>query len=218
MNKSDLVIRLERPADHRKVEHIIREAFWNQHVPGCTEHYFAHVMRSHRDFIPELDFVAEIDGEIVGSIMYTKSRLADDDGMQKEIVTFGPLAIHPDHQRKGIGKALAEHSAAEAAKMGYDVIVIFGTPGNYVSGGFVSCKRHNICLGDTDIYPAALLVKELRPGALDGRRWHYLECDAAECCADTEAVEHFDAEFPPKEKAWRPSQEEFYIHSHSRLF
>ena len=38
-----------------------------------------------------------------------------------------------------------------------------------------------------------------------------------DCCEDTTAVEAFDATFPPKEKKWMPSQEEFYIYSHSSV-
>ena len=56
------------------------------------------------------------------------------------------------------------------------------------------------------------------PGTLDGRRWRYVESDAAACCEDTAAVEAFDALFPPKEKQWQPSQEEFYVSSHSHIF
>ncbi len=218
MNKSDFIIRLEKPEDHREVENIIRDAFWNLHVPGCSEHYFAHMMRSHGDFVPELDLIIEADGKIAGSVMYTRSRLVDDKGESKEILTFGPVAIRPEYQRKGIGKALLAYSFNEALRLGYEVIVIFGNPANYVSSGFVSCKKHNICLGDSDIYPTALLVRELIPGALDGRRWHFYESDVAHCCEDEEAVFLFDSEFPPKEKKWQPSQEEFYIHSHSTLF
>ena len=59
----------------REVEELTREAFWVHHVPGCDEHYLVHVLRSHPDFIPELDFVAIVYDKIVGNIMYTKSRL-----------------------------------------------------------------------------------------------------------------------------------------------
>ena len=68
-----------------------------------------------------------------------------------------------------------------------------------------------------DVFPAALLVKELTEGALDGRKWYYYQCDADAPCEDEEAVEKFDSQFPPKVKAWQPSQEEFYIHSHSAI-
>ena len=57
-----LSIRNETPADHEQVEAIIRAAFYNHYVPGCFEHYLAHVMRDHEDFLPELDFVAEKNG------------------------------------------------------------------------------------------------------------------------------------------------------------
>ena len=53
MNKYDYIIRLETPNDYRAVEHLTREAFWNQNVPGCDEHYLVHTMREHADFIPE---------------------------------------------------------------------------------------------------------------------------------------------------------------------
>lgn len=56
-----------------------------------------------------------------------------------------------------------------------------------------------------------------KPGALDGRKWIYIPSTAADCCENTDAVEAFDATFPPKEKKWMPSQEEFYIYSHSSV-
>lgn len=64
-------IRNERPGDWEAVETLTRRAFYNQYIPGCMEHYLVHIMRGHEDFIPELDFVAELDGEIIGNIMYT---------------------------------------------------------------------------------------------------------------------------------------------------
>ena len=101
--------------------------------------------------------------------------------------------------------------------MGYDVNINFGNPGNYVSRGFVSCKKKNISFIVDGNFPTALLVCELVPNALDGRKWMYIPSTAADCCEDTAAVEAFDATFPPKEKKWMPSQEEFYIYSHSSV-
>ncbi len=214
MNTHDYIIRMETPEDYRTVEYLTREAFWNQYVPGCNEHYFVHVMRQHPDFIPELALVLEKDDRIIGNVMYTKAVLADENGVQKPILSFGPLCIHPDFQRMGYGKALLEYSFEQARSLGYDVIVIFGDPGNYVSRGFVSCKKHQICL-EGDIFPMAMLVKELQAGALDGRRWYYHESTASAPCEDADAVRAFDAGFPLKEACWQPSQEIFYIHSHS---
>lgn len=214
MNK--LTIRLETEKDYRTVEELTREAFWNVYQPGCDEHYFVHMMRSHEDFIPELAFVLEKDGEIIGNIMYTKTRLIGEDGEKKETVSFGPICISPENQRQGFSKILIEHSFKKVLELGYDTVVIFGNPANYVPRGFKSCRKMNVCL-ENDVFPTAMLVKELIPNALGGKKWKFIESAAAECCGDTEAVAAFDATFPPKEKAWMPSQEEFYIYSHSSV-
>ena len=213
----DIIIRHGTPADYRAVETLTRESFWNVYKPGADEHYFVHTMRSHPDFIPELAFVAEKDGEIIGNIMYTKAWLEDEYGARKEILSFGPLCVHPAYQRQKVGKLLIEHSFDIARKMGYDVNINFGNPGNYVSRGFVSCKKKNVSFVVPGNYPTALLVAELVPGVLEGRIWRYVASTAADCCEDTAAVEAFDATFPLKEKAWAPSQEEFYIYSHSSV-
>ncbi len=214
MNKNDYIIRLETPVDYRTVENINREAFWNLSVPGANEHYFAHIMRNHADFVPELDFVIEVDGKVIANIMYTKSKLVDESGKEKEILSFGPICVLPEYQRMGYGKILIEHSFEKAVEMSYDTVVIFGNPDNYVSRGFKSSSKYNVCL-EGDIFPAALLVKELREGVLDGRKWYYHESPVSELLNDEEKFKLFEAEFTPKVKEWKPSQEEFYIHSHS---
>lgn len=123
-------IRNEKEADYKIVEDITRRAFYNLYIPGCIEHYLVHIMRGHEDFIAELDFVLELDGQIIGNIMYTKAKLVDRNGKEKEILTFGPVSIAPEYQRMGYGKMLMEYSFEKAVSLGYDVIVIFGSPAN----------------------------------------------------------------------------------------
>lgn len=205
-------IRNEEKIDYEKVEEITRKAFWNLYVPGCYEHYLVHIMRSHKDFIPELDFVIEVDNEIIGNVMYTKTRLVDESGEEKDILTFGPVCILPEYQRKGYGKKLLEYSFEKARALGYDVIVIFGNPGNYVSRGFKSCKKHNVCL-ENGTYPSPMMVKELKEGVLDGRKYVYYESPVFEI--DEKDAVRFDEGLEKWEKKYHPSQEEFYIHSHS---
>ena len=212
-----LTIRLETEKDYRAVEELTREAFWNVYKPGADEHYFVHMMRSHPDFIPELAFVLEKDGEIIGNIMYTKAWLEDEQGERREILSFGPLCVSPKYQRTGLSRLLIEHSFVKAREMGYDVNINLGNPANYVGRGFVSCKKKNVSFMLDGNFPTALLVCELVPGALDGRKWMYIPSTAADCCEDTAAAAAFDAAFPAKEKAWMPSQEEFYIYSHSSV-
>ena len=136
-----IIIRNEQKTDYETVEKITREAFYNMYMPGCVEHYLVHIMREHEDFIPELDLVLELDGNVIGNMMYTKARLVDESGKEKEILTFGPVSVKPEYQRKGYGKQLIVHSFEKAKELGYDTVVIFGSPANYVSCGFKSCKK-----------------------------------------------------------------------------
>ena len=207
-----LNIRNERESDYKNVEDITRKAFYNVYVPGCMEHYLVHIMRGHEDFIPELDFVIEVDGQIVGNIMYTKAKLTDEAGAEKEIVTFGPVSILPKYQRKGYRKMLIEHSLKRAAELGYEAVVIMGSPANYVGSGFQCCRKYNICV-EKENYPAAMLVKELKPGALDGRLWFY--SDSPVMNVDEREAQAFDDGLEKMEKKWMPSQEAFYIMSHA---
>ncbi len=216
MKINDCIIRLETKNDYRAVENLTREAFWNLNFPGAYEHYFAHIMRDHADFVPELDFVIEINGKIIANIMYTKAKLVDECGTIKDVLSFGPISVLPEYQRKGYGKLLIEHTFSKAIELGFDTVVILGDPNNYVSRGFKSCIKYNVSL-EGDQFPAALLVKELQEGVLDGRRWYFHESPVAELLNDEERIELFDAEFSPKVKEWQTSQEAFFIHSHSFL-
>lgn len=207
-----IIIRNEVETDYKTVEEITRISFWNLYIPGCDEHYLVHTMRSHKDFIPELDLIIEADHQIIGNIMYTKAKLVDESSNEKEILTFGPVCIRPEYQRKGYGKRLIEASFEKAAALGYDVIVIFGDPNNYVGRGFKSCKRYNICL-DNGTFPSAMMVKELKQGTLDGRKWFYYQSPIYE--VDQQEAQRFDDSLEKMEKKYQPSQEAFYIHSQS---
>ncbi len=210
--EQNIIIRREEQKDYDLVEKLTRQAFYNLYVEGCVEHYLVHVMREHEDFIPELDFVLERNGHVIGNIMYTKAKLVDENGIEKEILTFGPVSILPDYQRMGYGKMLMEHSFQAAMQLGYDVIVIFGSTSNYVSRGFKSCKKYGVCV-ENGKYPAAMMVKELCPHVLDGHKWIYH--DSPVMAISEEEAERYDATLEPMEKKYLPSQDEFYIMSHS---
>lgn len=204
----EMTIRNETPDDYREVENVTREAFWNLYVPGCTEHHLVRIMRSHPDFIGDLDFVAVVDGKIVGNIMYTKSALVDEVGREKDILTFGPISVLPEYQRKGVGGALIQHTMNILRKRDAAGVVILGDPHNYCKHGFKSSKDYSI--GDAEgNFPYGMLALELTPGAFTGHAWKYRYSDVFN--VDEKAAEEIDAGFPPKEKAYRYSQEIFSI-------
>jgi predicted N-acetyltransferase YhbS len=163
----EVIIRNERKADYRASEEVTRDAFWNNHHPGCDEHYLLNLMRSHPDFIHELDFVAEVDGRIVGHIGYTKSSIIPVDGSSAPIntVTFGPISVAPDFQRQGIGRKLIEHSAKVAKELGYSAIMIYGDVRFYGRVGFRWAERYDIKT-PTGRYSASLLIYVLQEEAV----------------------------------------------------
>lgn len=204
----NITIRKETEKDYRAVEEITREAFWNLFVPGCDEHYIAHTLRSHPDFIPEMDFVAEVDNRIVGSIMYTKSYVTDEDGNRMDTLSFGPICVLPEYQKKGIGTALITHTKTIAISNHAPAIIILGHPHNYCKHGFRSCIDYLVS-DSNGKYPFGQLVLELEKDVFKGKKWKYHYSSAYH--SDEKAAAEFDSQFPYKEKVWAPSQEEFFI-------
>lgn len=210
----NIEIRNESPEDYRAVEELTREAFWNVHVPGCDEHYLVYVMRRHPDFLKEFDFVAVLDGKIVGNIMFTKAYLVNEEGFKLEILTFGPISVLPEFQKKGIGSALIQHSIKKVVSYNYKAVVIEGHPYNYCKHGFVGSKSLNISNSEGK-FPYSLMALELEKGCLKNHTWRFYISDVYNL-DEKESIE-FDKHFPPKEKEFKPSQEEFNIASNAYI-
>ena len=101
-----ITIRNEEQKDWAVVEKITRQAFYNLYVPGCVEHYLVHIMREHEDFIPELDFVLELNGDVIGNIIETKKpeksrQKAAGCRNTQEVIYTQPLFITPFYLLKG---------------------------------------------------------------------------------------------------------------------
>ena len=202
-----IIIRAERETDHLPVGTLTREAFWNLYRPGCDEHYTTHRIRGHEDFLPELTFVAEVDGQMVGSIIYTRSWVINPHGEKIQTVTFGPLCVHPAWQRRGVGTALIEHTRDLAAQKGYPAILILGDPHNYVRHGFKTGRDMGVCTLDGR-YPLGLLVLELHPGFFASNPQLKFQTSAVYEFSPEEA-EAYDSSFPSKEKKHQHSQDLF---------
>lgn len=206
MKSDDIIIRRGTPADYDAVEHLTREAFWNVYRPGCTEHYVVHVLRNDPAFVPELDLVMERNGQLIGHVMYMRAKITADDGRELPVMTFGPISIHPDFQRQGLGKRLLDESMERAKELGAGALCIEGNIAFYGKSGFVVAGTRGIRYhGEPEqkMVPYFLL-KELRPGFLDGVTGVYHTPQGY--YVEETAAEDFDRNFPPKEKLKLPGQ------------
>lgn len=206
MRQDNIIIRRETPADYAAVEHLTREVFWNVYRPGCTEHYVVHVLRRDPDFVPELDLVMERDGALIGHVLYMRSKIVTDGGQEVPMMTFGPISIRPDLQRQGLGKRLLDFSMERAGELGAGALCIEGNIDFYGKSGFVVAGTRGIRYHgepEQEMVPYVLL-KELRPGFLDGVTGVYHTPRGYD--VDEAAAEEFDRNFPPKEKLKLPGQ------------
>jgi len=206
MNKNDCIIRPENREDHRAVEELIRESFWNVYRPGCSEHYVIHVLRDDPAFVKELDFVMEKDGRLIGQNMFMRTVINADDGRDVPVLTMGPICITPELKRKGYGKLLLDHSLEKAAELGYGAVLFEGNIAFYGKSGFdyarsFGIRYHELPEGADDSF---FLCRELKPGYLDGVTGVYQTPQGY--YVKDEDVDVFDRSFPPKEKLKLPGQ------------
>lgn len=206
MNQNDYIIRLEKKEDHAQVENLVRESFWNVYRPGCLEHYVLNQLRNDASFVPELDFVMEKDGEIIGQNMFMRASIKTDDGRELPIMTMGPICIAPAYKRQGYGKKLLDYSLEKAAALGAGAVCFEGNIDFYGKSGF-SCasefgiRYHGLPEGEDASF---FLCKELEAGYLNGITGEYATPQGY--FVDEAEVEVFDKRFPHKEKLKLPGQ------------
>ena len=206
MSEKNIVIRRETKADYRKTEDLTRESFWNVYRPGCMEHYVLHCYRNNPAFVPELDFVMELDGEMIGQVIYVRSEIECDDGRVVPIMTFGPICIAPAYKRQGYGKRLLDYSMEKAKEMGAGALAITGNILFYGKSGFVPAKTKGVRYAD-DPDADYFLIRELTDGFLDGISGSYRDPDGYFVCEkDPQGFERYEATFPPKQKLKLPGQ------------
>ena len=196
---NNTIIRLERESDFRNVENLTREAFWNIYRPGCTEHYVLHCYRSNPDFIPELDFVMETDGVLMGHVMFSKAQILADDGRIIPILTFGPISIAPDYKRKGYGLSLLKYALGKAKEMGFGAIFMEGNIDFYKHAGLVLASSLNIHYHaePRESQVPYFLGQELQEGYLAGIEGTYHSPKGYYVAEDDpQGFEAFEAQFP----------------------
>lgn len=117
-----IVITKEQNNNYHEVEEVVRESFFNVYMPGAEEHLLVHKLRSDENYLANISFIALVDKQIVGAIFASKAFLYDKDNIKHTVLTFGPLAVLPSFQRKGVGSLLVNKLIFEAKQLHYNTM------------------------------------------------------------------------------------------------
>ena len=150
------MIRPARPDDRRDIHAIIRAAF-----ETAAEADLVDVLRDGGHALVEL--VAESDAGLVGHILFTALALKGDQDVLAG-AALAPIAVRPDHQRRGVGGRLIAAGVDACRALELAAIVVLGHPAYYPRHGFSAAAARQ--LHDPFNAGEAFMALELRPGAL----------------------------------------------------
>jgi putative acetyltransferase len=154
----DVKIRRERQGDYQRVYEINRLAFGRE-----NESKLVNKIRKGENFIPDLSLVAEIGNEIAGYSLLSKINIVG--GSIFESLALAPVAVVPEHQKKGIGGKLIRSGLDNAKGLGFVSVIVLGHPKYYPRFGFQRASIWGIkCPFEAP--DEAFMAMELREGAL----------------------------------------------------
>ena len=125
-----LLIRKQTTKDDEIIHTVIKAAFEQAEHTDGNEHELVKALKKGEAFIKDLSLVAEIDGKIVGYILFTEAKVG-----RETVLALAPLAVLPDYQRSGIGLALINEGHNRARELGYDYSVVLGSETYYPKAG-----------------------------------------------------------------------------------
>jgi len=124
--------RRARPGEGRAIRRVVLAAF------GPGKHVVADLVEALRRSpagVDDLSFVAELDGELVGYVLFTRS-LLDAPRRLVDVLVLSPLGVVPQHQHRGIGSALVRHALAALVPRLEPLVFLEGSPSYYSRLGF----------------------------------------------------------------------------------
>lgn len=164
--QKDILIRHARQADYPTIYELIETAFKTAEHRDGTEQDFAVDLRAGTNYIPELELVAEIDSQLIGHIMLTKTYVVLPDGGRYDTPLLAPLSVLREYRNAGVGSALVRAELRIARTMGYRTVFLVGEPDYYRRFGFELSHLYGI---SHEFLPAEYVqTVELVPGALAG--------------------------------------------------
>ncbi|MEV6412019.1 N-acetyltransferase [Kribbella sp. NPDC051718] len=125
-------LREELPGDGRAVRDVHLQAF-GEH--GVVVADLADALREGGTAASRLSVVAEVDGRVVGHVLFSGS-LLDAPRRLVEVQVLSPLGVLPEFQRRGVGSALVRHGLGILAEREVPLVWLEGDPRYYVRFGF----------------------------------------------------------------------------------
>jgi putative acetyltransferase len=111
-----------------------------------------------------ISLVAELEGRIVGHIMFSRMWISTPSGLLSA-VALAPVAVLPGHQRKGIGSLLVQRGLELARGRDEEIVIVAGHPDYYPRFGFSSAQAKSL---ESPFPREAFMALELRLGVLNG--------------------------------------------------
>jgi predicted N-acetyltransferase YhbS len=134
-----MLIRKEEPKDHEIIYSVVKNAFDSAEQSDGNEQDLVYALRKGEAFIPDLSLVAEIDGKIVGHIMFTRAKVGD-----AAVLVLAPLSVLPEYQGKGIGISLIKEGHKIADELGYEYSIVLGSQRYYPKAGYLPASKFGI--------------------------------------------------------------------------
>lgn len=138
-----MLIRQETSKDYNTVYNLVKEAFIAAEHSDGTEQDLVTALRAGDAFVPELSLIAEIDGKMVGHILFTKAKVGSD-----TVLVLAPLSVLPEFQKQGIGTALIQEGHKIAREMGYQYALVLGSDTYYPRLGYLPAVQFGIEIPD----------------------------------------------------------------------
>jgi putative acetyltransferase len=137
-----MLIRRETPADVGAIRGIVGAAFRRQEQPNKlpAEVTLVDELRAGNDWLPALSLVAADSNEnVVGYVLCTRGYVDS-----APVLALGPLAVHPEHQRRGVGSALMHAILGAAEALDEPLAGVLGDPQYYSRFGFRPSEEYAI--------------------------------------------------------------------------
>ena len=133
MDTAKLIIRSESVPDYAAIADVQARAFNAHHHPRAA--LIVSLLRHRRAFDPDLSLVAELNGKVVGHVLFSPypMRLLN---QTVATVNLSPIAVDPAYQGQGIGGRLISEGHTLATAKGYSLSILIGHPTYYPRFGY----------------------------------------------------------------------------------